>query len=127
MTKPTGRPRGRPSKAKDPATIMSAMALRENGLNQREIAQVLDVSPSVVAKALEDTKLAFVARMSEYADLHLAAARIAAAKGKAEPAQWALERGGAVKQPEAESSKGVTVRVGINLPGLAQVAVATEG
>jgi orotate phosphoribosyltransferase-like protein len=107
--------------------VLSALALRENGLTQNEISKVLDISPHTVAKALEDTKVAFVARMSEYADLHLAAARVAAAKGKAEAAQWALERGGVVKPPETESSKGVRVQIGIALPGLSLPTGAVVG
>jgi orotate phosphoribosyltransferase-like protein len=118
---------GRPSKAKDPATIMSAMALRDNGLNQKEISKILDISPATVARALEDAQVAFVARMPEYADLHLEAARIAASKGKAEASQWALERGGVVKPPESESSKGVRVQIGIALPGLSLPAGAVVG
>lgn len=65
-------------------------------------------------------KKKFDARQSRYADLHLEAATIAAKRGDADPAQWALLHGGVVKPlpKEAPDTGGITVNVGIALPGL---------
>lgn len=57
--------------------------------------------------------------MLRYAALHLDAAEKAAAKGDAEPSQWALLHGGAVEPVEKKQGPvGVQVFVGMTLPGL---------
>lgn len=55
---------------------------------------------------------------AKYAQLHWRAAVIAAGKGDATPAQWALLHGKTVEPLEKKGDSGVTVNVGVVLPGL---------
>ncbi len=55
---------------------------------------------------------------AKYAALHWRAAVIAAAKGDATPSQWALLHGKTVEPLEKKGDSGVTVNVGVVLPGL---------
>lgn len=100
------------------------VALTESGMSRRDASKLLKIDKERVNELLDDTHLEMVARAHEYADLHLAAARKAAESGKAEPAQWALERLGVVKAPESTppAGGGTTIKIGIALPGLAPSA-----
>ena len=102
------------------------IAMTENGLSRADAGKALGLSKAKVDEMLDTTRLELMARASEYADLHLIAAKNAAEKGKAEPAQWALERIGVVKPPEPEQGDrgrgGTVIKIGIALPGLSASA-----
>jgi hypothetical protein len=111
----------RKRKKVDTTTTQALLAMTENGLSRKDAGRVLGLSKQQVDKALDDTRLEMAARASEYADIHFAAAKVAAEKGRAEPAQWALERLGVV-QPEQTAAPAVAagpvIKIGIMLPGL---------
>jgi hypothetical protein len=102
------------------------VAMTENGLSRQDAGRALGLTKAQVVERLDSTRLELMARASEYADLHLVATKNAAEKGRAEPAQWALERIGVVKpaepEPGAGGRGGVTIKIGIALPGLASGA-----
>jgi hypothetical protein len=83
------------------------------------LARVLRRSPAAVQAELDRAKARFQARQVAYADLHFHAAQVAAAKGDAEPAQWALVQGRSIEPVAKDTTDNrVTVVVGMCLPGL---------
>jgi hypothetical protein len=102
------------------------VAMTENGLSRSDAGKALGLTKAQVDERLDTTRLELMARASEYADLHLLAAKNAAERGKAEPAQWALERIGVVKPPEPDQGDrgrgGTVIKIGIALPGLSAAA-----
>lgn len=108
-------------KVKDQVEQAAALvAMTDQGLSRKDAGRVLGLTKATVDEILDGTALELKARAREYLDIHLAAARVAAEKGRAEPAQWALERAGVVQpQPVAAPSGGTNIMIGIRLPGLA--------
>ena len=83
------------------------------------LARVLRRSPAAVTAQLARAKAKLQARAISYADLQHEAARNAAARGDGRPSQWALEHLRVVDPIiNKETGTGVTVVVGIALPGL---------
>ncbi len=83
------------------------------------LARVLRRSPAAVTAQLARAKAKLQARAVSYADLHHEAARNAAARGDGRPSQWALEHMRVVEPIiSKEAGMGVTVVVGVALPGL---------
>jgi len=83
------------------------------------LARVLRRSPAAVQAELDRAKSRFLARQEAYADLHFQAAQVAAAKGDAEPAQWALVQGRSIEPVAKDTNDNrVTVVIGMCLPGL---------
>lgn len=81
----------------------------------------------MVGQAIRDRALAvLVERLPDYADMHFEAAKMAALKGNAEPAQWALTTvksagGAAVVEPPTKGpadAGGVKIIIGVKLGGL---------
>lgn len=98
------------------------IALTENGLDRADAGRALGLTKKQVDERLDESRLQLAARAREYVDLHLAASKVAAEKGKAEPMQWALERIGVVAPPAAPApggGGGTIIKIGIALPGLA--------
>ena len=107
--------------AKKQEKARALVAMTENGLSRVDAGRALGLTKARVDEILDSTRLELMARASEYADLHLIAAKAAAEKGKAEPAQWALERIGVVKPAEPDPGQGrggTIIKIGIALPGL---------
>ena len=76
-------------------------------------------SPAAVTAQLARAKAKLQARAISYADLHHEAARNAAARGDGRPSQWALEHLRVVEPIiNKDTGTGVTVVVGVALPGL---------
>jgi len=112
-------------KKKGPEATAALVALTENGMTRKDAGRVLGLSKAQVDAALDEAKLELQARAAEYARLHIQAATVAAEKGKAEPAQWALERLGVVQPPApqpVQSGGGTVIKIGIALPGLSHAA-----
>jgi hypothetical protein len=83
------------------------------------LARVLRRSPAAVTAQLARAKAKLQARAISYADLHHEAARNAAARGDGRPSQWALEHMRVVEPIiNKDTGTGVTVFVGVALPGL---------
>lgn len=95
-------------------------ALSATGAGTRQIARALGRSAESVARARSEAGNALRERARRYVDLHLAATERAAKLGRADPAQWALERIGVVEPRPAVGSDGprVNVQIGVMLPGL---------
>jgi hypothetical protein len=103
------------------------------GMSGREIARQLDRSPHAVCRVLngdEMTKLRELARSAlmgnalGFADDLIKASRIGALKGKHEAALQALLCLKAIDNPKAaaEPKAGLTVKIGMFLPGLGSTA-----
>ena len=83
------------------------------------LARVLRRSPAAVTAQLARAKAKLQARAISYADLHHEAATNAAARGDGRPSQWALEHLRVVEPIiNKDAGTGVTVVVGVALPGL---------
>jgi hypothetical protein len=83
------------------------------------LARVLRRSPAAVTAQLARAKAKLQARALSYADLHHEAAKNAAARGDGRPSQWALEHMRVVEPIiNKEAGTGVTIVVGLALPGL---------
>lgn len=52
----------------------------------------VDVTGKSVKELVKQARERFLSRVNDYVDIHIEAARVAAADGDAKPAQWALER-----------------------------------
>lgn len=96
------------------------VAMTEQGLSRQDAGRILGMTKAQVDAALDEARLELQANAAEYARLHMRAALAAAEKGKAEPAQWALERLGVVQPPAVSASQGgnTIIQIGIKLPGL---------
>jgi hypothetical protein len=117
-------PRSRKSKRGTATSDKVAIAaLSEQGLSTADISKALAIPPSKVKEVIEEAGLIIEANAAEYARIHMTAAKVAAEKGKAEPAQWALERLGVVQPapaPQPGGTGGPTIKIGILLPGLSR-------
>lgn len=105
----------------------AARALVARGSSIASAARVLGVDTEAVSAVVRGARALLDSSASEYAALHLQAAREAASRGRAEPAQWALERLGVVESSERSSGQGVSIRVGVLLPGLVSPAGISGG
>lgn len=101
-----------------PAERVTIMQLEKNGMPKSHIAKHLRRSVDLVSKVIREARETLENDANLYAQIHLDAARAAAKRGRGQPAQWALERLGVVKPAEPEVNKGVTVKIGVLLPGL---------
>jgi hypothetical protein len=122
---PSKSPRSRRSKRGTATSDKVAIAaLSEQGLSTADISKALAIPKSTVKEVVEEASLIVEANAAEYARIHMVAAKNAAEKGRAEPAQWALERLGVVQPapaPQApQGSGGPVIKIGILLPGLSQ-------
>ena len=100
------------------------MALADRGIAQADIARLMDRGASTIARVLAGARESLEVSAGWYVDQHKVATAIAALRGDSKPAQWALERLAVVRPVEpAAGSSGLTVRIGVLLPGLGEGAV----
>jgi Helix-turn-helix domain len=115
-------------------SVIQSLAL--TGMSAREIARQLDRSPHAVCRVLngqEMTQLRELARSAlmgnaiGFADDLIKASRVGAAKGKYEAALQALLGLKAIDNPKAATDPkgGLTVKIGMLLPGLGQTATTS--
>lgn len=101
--------------------------LHATGASVSSIARQLDRHRETVATYLTRRAQDVLQGNAEaYAHLHHAAAKVAAEKGDARPAEWAMERLEVVKPKQTaagSSGPGWSVRVGVMLPGLGALAI----
>lgn len=100
---------------------------------QTRLANLLDLPEQkdrVLKRRMKALKAKMVLNLPIYADLHLEAAKIAAAEGDAKPAQWALEKVGidgenVIDAPKAgdKNEGGVKVVIGVKVAGVPETAV----
>lgn len=100
--------------------ILAAKLLHKLGIPQAAIARAMERNPMAISRAVrrETAREILVRNQVRLARSWVRSARIAARRGRHEPAQAALEAIGAVDRPGAGTGRGVTVNVGVALPGL---------
>jgi hypothetical protein len=123
--------RGRPPESDEDTDAVAGSvfeALRE-GLVPRELAEDLQCTPERAKRLVSRAKDRMTERIDEYVDVHMVAAKVAAIKGDAKPAQWFLENfatrdGERVIEPPAKEAPAVmpTFNVGFVLGGMPQQA-----
>lgn len=84
---------GRPSKAQDDQTVHEVFEGMKKGLSIGEIAANAECGQDGrhVREIMSTAREAIQRRVGEYVEIHLVASKVAAMKGDADPAQWALE------------------------------------
>lgn len=104
-----------------------AKAMTDTTSTPQEIAKAVGVSTSgvPVREAIKKARQVLANAAEKYVELHMVATEIAAMKGDAGPAQWALERiaeGGqrVVDAPKTGGPTGPGLRIGIAVGGVPQ-------
>jgi hypothetical protein len=134
MRRTMDRCSGRPGQALTTEEKLLAVTLRQQGLTHRQIGERLGRARETVCKALREAtdasqvlqdkalaKAVLEAAMQQFARDWVQASSVAAGRGNHTPALDALERLGVVKPPVKETAgSGVTVLVGVALPGTPQ-------
>lgn len=119
----------RPGTRLDAAERISAAKMADAGESLAQIARTLGRSAESVKRAIADARSVLDGNASEYARLHLQAAKTAARKGRSGPMEWAMERLGVVEPPKTAGDSGprFSVRIGVVLPGLPAQSATIQG
>lgn len=119
---------GRPSKEHDDRTVHEVFEGMKRGLDVGEIAAnaACGQDGRKVREVMSAARETMQRRVGEYVEIHMVAAKVAAMKGDAEPAQWALENiaveGERVVNPPVKNlpPPAPTFNLGFNIGGMPQ-------
>lgn len=123
MPKLTGR---KGKKTVSPAEHIAIQTMTNAGTSVTAMAKALNRSRQTVTNAVKEAKDLLVGNAKWYAEQHLKATGVAAAKGDSRPAEFMLERIKVVDSPKSNQDNGFTVQIGIMLPGLVTAAPVVE-
>lgn len=100
------------------AEIATINTLKGNGFSIAKIAELINRHPDTVRNTLQSARELMDSHAKEYAEVHMLAAKNAAAAGNSKPAEWALERLKVVEPAQVTAGNGFTVNIGVAVPGL---------